>query len=134
MNPIAMRHSNMNAETFADTLKTFKRFQTDCPSINDTIDVYKREWSKYIRMCSDIPVQADDTKFDFQMDTAEKFWQTNYIHFNCLHNLARFVISISPSSGAPERAFSILKGAFTLAKLILPLFRLVCKGKSAFFL
>jgi len=117
MNPIAMRHSNMNAETFADTLKTFKRFQTDCPSINDTIDGYKREWSKYIRMCSDIPVQADDTKFDFQMDTAEKFWQTNYIHFNCLHNLARFVISISPSSGAPERAFSILKGAFTLAQL-----------------
>ena len=70
------------------------------PSVINTIDGYKREWSKYIRMCSDIPVQADDTKFDFQMDTAEKFWQTNYIHFNCLHNLARFVISISPSFGA----------------------------------
>lgn len=107
----------MSAETFEDTLKTFKRFQSDFDETKETINGFKSEWQKYLRFCDDIDIQANDFDKKFQIDTAEKFWQNNYIAFPHLHKLARFVMTFAPSSGAPERVFSVLKSNFTLAQL-----------------
>ena len=93
----------MGTDAFEERLKTFKRYQSELPKVEGIIQGFKDEWPKYLRMCDEIPVQADDVKKVFQIDTAEKFWQTKYIDFPNLHKLARFVVSISPSSAAPAK-------------------------------
>jgi hypothetical protein len=68
-------------------------------------------------VCREIPVDEAHGHFDKQIEFCESFWKTQFIYFPELSRLARFAMTIAPSSGAPERSFSLLKNSFSLAQI-----------------
>lgn len=117
MNPIKMRELKTPVEDFVETIKIFKRFSLTNIYVTESIDGFKDEWTKFLRVCSELPINEGDGEFVNQIKYCETFWQTQYYNFPALSNLARFALTIVPSSGASERSFSLLKNSFSLAQM-----------------
>jgi len=81
----------------------------------------ENEWKKYLRMCQQLEVQADDVKWKSKMNRAVEFWRINWPELQSLHLLALYCFTITASSAAAERVFSVLKHSLSLVQMHLML-------------
>ena len=51
--------------------------------------------------------------FALKLKAIMKFWQNNYSSFPKIAKVARFCMTLCPSSAAAERAFSVMKNMFS---------------------
>ena len=73
----------------------------------------KKEWPKFVRQCHDLPVRPDDRDPTKIMERSSVFWREARIDYPNLARLARLAFTVTPSSAAAERVFSLLKNFFT---------------------
>ena len=75
------------------------------------------EWNLYMAKCRDLVVEEDDGKWQHKMDRAKEFWRTNWPELPNLSKLARYCFTVTASSAAAERVFSVFKHCLSLVQL-----------------
>lgn len=79
----------------------------------DSVLGMEHEWPVYVSMCRMIPVDVNDTEPKRIMAIAPRFWKEARITLPCIAELAYIAFTLTPSSAAAERVFSLLKNMFT---------------------
>jgi hypothetical protein len=75
------------------------------------------EWRNYMIEVKKLPRLEDDQDPKKLMPRIELFWQENRFKFKSLATLVRFCFTLTTSSAAAERLFSVLKNAFSILQL-----------------
>jgi hypothetical protein len=109
--PIAMRSDPMSFRSIREEIIALGQFT---PS--EILDM-ESDWSKYIRMCNDIPVEVDDGKWETKMNKGMEFWSKKWPELIRLAPLAIYCFTITSSSAAAERVFSRLKNSLSLVQM-----------------
>ena len=112
MNPIAMRGEPV--QNFVDIRGAIEDLGQFTPA---EIDGMESEWKSYIRMCQRLDVQENDGHWKSQMDRAVEFWKNRWPELTSLHLLALYCFTITASSAAAERVFSVLKHSLSLIQM-----------------
>ena len=116
MNPIAMRGEPV--ENFVDIRGAIEDLGQFTPA---EIDGMESEWKSYMRMCQRLDVQENDGHWKSQMDravlhsTAVHYWNSGKTDGRSL--LALYCFTITASSAAAERVFSVLKHSLSLIQM-----------------
>ena len=76
------------------------------------------EYSTYrARILDFSSARPDLSTHALQLEAIMKFWRANYHSIPSIANLARYCMTLTPSSAAAERIFSILKQMFSLQQM-----------------
>jgi len=75
------------------------------------------EWRNYMIEVKKLDRLEDDLDPTKLMARIELFWQENKFKFKSLATLVRFCFTLTTSSAAAERLFSVLKNAFSILQL-----------------
>ena len=113
-NPVAMRQTIGRP----DTLLQFKRAAEELNffTLSD-VDKMGGEWYLYKRLVNEFEVVPSEIKFDIQMERCTKFWSLYHEILPNLANFTRYCMTMTPSSAAAERVFSMLKNSFTIGQM-----------------
>ena len=113
-NPVAMRQ----AIGRPDTLVQFKRAAQDLNffAVAD-VEQMGGEWHLYKRFVNEFEVLPSENTFNIQMERCTKFWSLYHVALPNLANFTRYCMTMTPSSAAAERVFSVLKNSFTIGQM-----------------
>jgi len=97
-------------------------FEADIRSLNGwftetEIKGMLREWRNYMIEVKKLARLEEDQDSKKLMVRIELFWQKNKFKFKSLATLVRFCFTLTTSSAAAERLFSVLKNAFSILQL-----------------
>ena len=81
------------------------------------VDKMGGEWYLYKRLVNEFEVVPSEIKFDVQMERCTKFWSLYHEILPNLANFTRYCMTMTPSSAAAERVFSMLKNSFTIGQM-----------------
>lgn len=95
-------------DTAVTNLKRFPKRKVD--SMRDELVKYKREITEFRRA-------DDEGLFNVQMERCTTFWCQVHARLPHLAAFARYCMTLSPSSAAAERVFSILKNSFSIGQM-----------------
>lgn len=75
------------------------------------------EWYQYKRFVNEFEMLPSGVTFDGQMLRCPIFWANYRLAVPNIAVFARYYITMTPSSAAAERVFSMLKNSFTVGQM-----------------
>jgi hypothetical protein len=102
---------NKNVLEFGEAVKRFSRFKSE------EIEEMEGEWPKYKRLVRDFEIEENEGTAKVQMEKCVQFWKCNSSALPAISKFAQYCFTLTPSSAAAERVFSILKNSFSVSQM-----------------
>ena len=75
------------------------------------------EWYVYRRLVNEFESIDNENTYDIQMERCSTFWRQYLDVLPNMSNFARYCLTMTPSSAAAERVFSMLKNSFSIGQM-----------------
>ena len=120
VNPFAISEAFPTWTVFKDAIQTLGRSEFRAAAF---LELVRGEFAAYMRAVQLFGTQRHERDenniltFHFKLEAIMKFWQNNYSLFPNIAKVARFCMTLCPSSAAAERVFSVMKNMFSKQQL-----------------
>ena len=113
-NPVAVRQVIGRQ----DSLVQFKKAAEELQFFTSAeIDQMGGEWYVYRRLVNEFESIDNENTYDIQMERCSTFWRQYLDVLPNMSNFARYCLTMTPSSAAAERVFSMLKNSFSIGQM-----------------
>ena len=97
---------------FTAAVNSLQRFS------DEEVLAMQKEFSTYVARIREFSTEGHDlSTHAFKLDTAMNFWRTKWSDIPNIAKVARFCITLSPSSASAERVFSVVKSMFAVQQM-----------------